>query len=82
MPIANPFDEFVQKQLNDIIDQIHPLFTAISDEELVEDNEDHGVFERTFLHETGSRFLMRWRVYYGTPDTVRTVFEPAQKFTS
>ncbi len=82
MPIANPFDEFVQKQLNDIIDQIHPLFTAISDEELVEDNEDHGVFERTFLHGTGSRFLMRWRVYYGTPDTVRTVFEPAQKFTS
>jgi len=33
------------------------------------------------LHETGDRFLMRWRVYYGTPETVRTVFEPAQKFT-
>jgi len=81
MNIENPV-EFVQKQLNNIIDEIHPLFTAISDEELVEDNEDHGVFERSFLHETGARFLMRWRVYYGTPETVRTVFEPAQKFTS
>jgi len=81
MNIENPV-EFVQKQLNNIIDEIHPLFTAISDEELVEYNEDHGVFERSFLHETGDRFLMRWRVYYGTPETVRTVFEPAQKFTS
>lgn len=68
---------FVQKQLNDIIDEIHPLFKAISDEELVEDYEEYGVFERSFLHDNGKRFLMKWRVYYGTPETVRTIFEPA-----
>jgi hypothetical protein len=76
MNIEDPV-EYVQKQLNDIIDQRHPLFTPISDEEMVEDYEDHGVFERSFLHKTGKQFLMRWRVYYGTPETVRTIFEPA-----
>lgn len=69
--------QLVQKQLHNIIDEIHPLFKAISDEELVGDNIDHGVFERSFLHENGKQFLMRWKVYYGTPETVRTVFETA-----
>lgn len=81
MKTDNPVT-IIEKQLNQIIDQTHPLFSPISDEECVEDNKDYGVFERSFLHETGDRFLMRWRVYYGTPDTVRTVFEPTQKFTS
>jgi|TARA_R110000782_G_scaffold159856_2_gene251936 hypothetical protein len=83
--IENPV-EFVQMQLNSIIDQTHPLFTAITDEELVEDNQDHGVFERSFLHETGKRFAMRWRVYYGsatgTPEAARVVFEPAVTLAS
>jgi hypothetical protein len=69
--------KLVEKQLHNIIDEVHPLFRATSDEEMIEDHEDHGVFERSFLHQTGKRFLMRWKVYYGTPETVRTVFEPA-----
>lgn len=72
-------DDIINQWMNDIIDETHPLFTAISDEELVEDNEDHGVFERSFEHQNGKKFLMRWRVYYGTPETVRTLFEPAQE---
>jgi hypothetical protein len=73
---------FIEKQLNDIIDELHPLFKPISDEELVDGYSDHGIFERSFLHQNGKKFLMRWRVYYGTPDTVRTVFEPATELTS
>lgn len=80
MEITDPVT-FVQKQLNDIIDETHPFFTPISDEEMVDDCTDHGVFERSFLHQSGKRFLMRWRVYYGTPETVRTVFEPATKIS-
>lgn len=67
----------VESYLHQIIDEIHPLFRTISDEEMVEDYEDHGVFTRDFIHENGKVFRMKWKVYYGTPDTVRTVFEPA-----
>jgi hypothetical protein len=69
--------KLVEKQLHDIIDELHPLFTAISDEELVEETKDYGDFVRVFLHENGKRFRLKWRVYFGTPETVRTVFEPA-----
>lgn len=69
--------KLVEKQLHNIIDELHPLFTAISDEELIDECSECGTFERSFLHQTGKRFLMRWKVYYGTPETVRTVFEPA-----
>jgi hypothetical protein len=59
-----------------IIDEIHPLYKAISDEELIEDCIDHGRFVRNFLHkESGKSFRMIWKVYYGTPETVKTVFE-------
>lgn len=67
----------IETYLHQIVDELHPLFTAISDEEMIEDYEDHGVFTRDFLHKTEKKFRMRWRVYYGTPETVRTVFEPA-----
>jgi len=33
----------------------------------------------TFCIKTGKNFRMKWRVYYGTPETVRTVFEPAEQ---
>jgi len=69
----------IYQQLHNIIDELHPLFTATSDEEQVEDHEDHGVFTRDFLHQTGKNFRMKWRVYYGTPETVRAVFEPAEQ---
>lgn len=68
---------FIEKHLHDIIDENHPLFKAISDEEMVDGHEDYGVFTRDFLHENGKKFRMKWRVYYGTPETVKTEFEPA-----
>lgn len=67
----------IERYMNNIIDEVHPLFKSISDEELIEDNQDHGLFTRDFLHKNGKKFRMKWRVYYGTPKTVRTVFEPA-----
>jgi hypothetical protein len=70
-------EEYVNEKLNLMIDELHPNYKPVTDEELVEDNEDHGVFERSFAHKDGAVFKMRWRVYYGTPETVRTVFEPA-----
>jgi hypothetical protein len=67
----------IDTYLNQIIDELHPLFKAISDEEMVDNQEEYGIFTRDFLHENGKKFRMNWRVYYGTPETVRTVFEPA-----
>lgn len=69
--------EIINGYLNQIIDEIHPLFTAISDEVMVENNKDYGVFQREFAHTMGKKFLMKWSVYYGTPETVKTVFHPA-----
>jgi hypothetical protein len=69
----------IEAQLHSIIDELHPLFTAISDEEFVDETLEYGVFTRVFLHEAGKTFRMKWRVYYGTPETVRTVFEPAEQ---
>lgn len=40
-------------------------------------HENHGMFTRDFRHMNGKKFRMCWRVYYGTPETVKTVFEPA-----
>jgi hypothetical protein len=68
----------IDQHLHNVIDELHPLFTPISDEHLHEDHDDHGVFTRDFLHKTGKKFRMKWRVYYGTPETVRTEFEPAE----
>lgn len=68
----------IEQQLHNIIDEIHPLFTAISDEECIESHEDHGVYNRDFLHKNGKKFRMKWKVYFGTPETVKTVFEPAE----
>ena len=70
-------ETIINKHLNDIIDEIHPLFKSISDEELIETHSDHGVYTRDFLHKNRKKFRMKWRVYYGTPETVVTVFEPA-----
>jgi hypothetical protein len=63
--------------LHRIIDELHPLFTAISDEHHILDNDSFGIFTRDFRHKNGKNFRMKWCVYYGTPETVRTVFEPA-----
>lgn len=71
----------IEQHLHNIIDELHPLFKPISDEQFIEDNDDHGVFTRDFLHQNGKKFRMKWRVYYGTPETVRTEFEPAEVLT-
>ncbi len=69
--------EQIDAYLHQIIDETHPLFKPISDEEMLESQEDCGLFVRDFLHENGKKFRMKWRVYYGTPETARTEFEPA-----
>lgn len=68
----------IDQHMHQIIDELHPLFTAISDEQFIEKHEDHGVFTRDFLHKTGKKFRLTWRVYFGTPETVRTEFDPAE----
>jgi hypothetical protein len=62
--------------LHRIIDELNPLFLPITDEYLIEDRVDYGLFTRDFRHRNGKKFRLKWRVYYGTPETVRTVFEP------
>lgn len=68
----------IEQHLHSIIDELHPLFTPISDEQFIENYDDHGVFTRDFLHQNGKKFRMKWRVYFGTPETVRTEFDPAE----
>lgn len=68
----------VEEQLHKIIDEIHPLFTPISDEECIDESTTFGTFVRMFLHENGNKYRMKWHVYYGTPKTVKTIFEPAE----
>ena len=68
----------MDKQMNMIIDELHPLFQAVSDEEMIEDNNDHGVFTRIFKSFDNKQYLLKWRVYFGTPETVKTIFEPLQ----
>lgn len=68
----------IDQHMHQIIDDLHPLFTPISDEQFIENHEDHGVFTRDFLHKTGKKFRLTWRVYFGTPETVRTEFDPAE----
>ncbi len=67
--------------LNQIIDEIHPLFRAVSDEEIIWDSNEEPFYvdyQRDFLHSNGKKFQLKWRVYDGTPETVRTVFHPAE----
>lgn len=71
--------DILQRYMHQIVDEMHPLFTAVSDENMVEHYGDRGVFERQFEHQNGKTFLMRWTVYFGSPETVRTVFEPAKE---
>jgi hypothetical protein len=63
--------------MHSIIDETHPWFQAITDEQLLETNERFGRFTRDFLHKSRKKFRMEWCVYYGTPETVTTVFSPA-----
>jgi len=64
-----------EKLLHNIIDELHPEYVPTSDEDLIEDYEDFGIFERSFMHISGKVLKIRWSVYYGTPETVVTVFD-------
>ena len=71
----------VETYLHQIIDGIHPLFRAVTDEEIIEDHNEEPFYidyQRDFLHSNGKKFQLKWRVYDGTPETVRTVFHPAE----
>jgi hypothetical protein len=71
----------IESYLHKIIDEDHPLFTATSDEEMIADHNEepfYSDYQRTFLHQNGKKFQMKWRVYDGDlPETAKTVFEPA-----
>jgi hypothetical protein len=73
----NNIEKSIDTYLHMIVDEIHPLFEAITDEEHIEEHADYGVFTRDFLHDDGTKFRMTWEVHYGTPETVRTIFRPA-----
>ena len=71
----------VETYLHQIIDGIHPLFRAVTDEEIIEDHNEEPFYtdyQRDFLHSNGKKFQLKWRVYDGTPETVKTVFHPAE----
>jgi hypothetical protein len=65
--------------MNDIIDELNPNYTPTSDEEFLDMQDDHGVYQRSFKHKKGPEFLVKWTVWYGTPETVRTVFESVEE---
>lgn len=69
--------EQIYEYLHMIIDETHPLFSPITDEEILLDHNEEPFYTdytRTFMHKNGTRFIMNWRVYDGTPDTVKTIF--------
>ena len=65
--------------MNDIIDELNLNYKPTSDERLIRVNDDSGVYQRSFKHRKGPEFLVTWIVYYGTPETVRTVFESVEE---
>ena len=67
----------VQKLLNKIIDEVHPLFTAISDEEVLRSDGESVTYTRNFLHENGKKFQVVWTVNVTEDGEVETIFHPA-----
>jgi len=65
--------------MNDIIDGLNPNYKPVTDEQLIKCAEDHGIYQRTFKHREGAEFLLKWTVWYGTPETVRTIFHPVEE---
>jgi len=64
--------------LTEIIDELNPDYTPCTDETCIHMQEDHGVYQRGFEHRNGNKFLIEWTVWYGTPETVKTVFNSVQ----
>lgn len=70
--------KFIDKYLHLVIDELHPMFEPISDEEIIEYNDTYATSYRDFLHKNGQKFRIKWTVYFGTPETVQTVFHKVQ----
>jgi hypothetical protein len=71
--------QMLDVRLNEIIDELNPNYRAVTDEELIETHDDRGIYQRVFKHKKGQEFLLKWTVFYGTPETVRTVFEAVEE---
>ena len=71
-------NDFSNKQLNDIIDCLNPDWVPITDEYMVRNDRTSGLFTRAFKTTSGTSSLF-WRVHFGTPKTVKTVFENIQR---
>ena len=65
--------------MNDIIDELNPNYKPVTDEELIDSTPEYGLYQRVFKHKRGPEFLIKWTVYYGTPETVQTVFHPVEE---
>jgi hypothetical protein len=63
-----------------IVDGLHPFYSPTSDEECGECDDEKGEFYRKFKHtKSGREYLLSWTVYFGTPETVRTVFHAPEE---
>ena len=73
--------------LNEIIDDLNSDYTPLTDEFCLYDGytlkDEYGVYQREFKHiKTGRNFLLEWVVWYGTPETAKTVFENPIEITN
>jgi len=56
-----------------IIDELDPVYKAITDEQCILSTEKYGIFTRTFKNlSTTKEHQLTWKVDYGTPETVQT----------
>jgi hypothetical protein len=61
-------------EMHQIIDCLNPEYFPVTDELQIEEHDTYGKFIRSF--KKGDRVIdIQWRVEYGTPQTVKTVFE-------
>ena len=59
-----------------IIDGLHPDFKPISDEKVLYIDDESGHYEREFKNTKNGKFwVLRWKVIFGTPETVKTLFD-------
>lgn len=70
--------EMSDLELNNIIDCLNPNWVPITDEYMTKSNKISGWFARGFKSPEGS-YTIHWRVDFGTPETVKTVFEGMQR---
>ena len=72
-------NNFSNIQLNDIIDCLNPDWVPITDEYMIRNNKTSGFFTRGFKTKEKGSYSLFWRVDFGSPETVKTVFEDLQR---